>query len=175
VRRRAIAVVGAALVAGCGSSSTPATTTTHRATSSRPGCPHAVASAVGAGATARLVSDDASTLVCDYAGGGARVRVTIDSLPQAYERWNRAQVETWQNYAGWNDVPSRAPRIINGVGVAAFWIPHDRRLVTTGGGRLITVIVRTPRARAAALRLARATGRRALPPAHGAPAASHGP
>jgi len=172
------ALVAAALVVGCGSSAPAATTTptTHRAAaSSRTGCPHAVASAMGAGATTHVVSDDPGTLVCDYVASGARVRVTVDSLPQAYERWNRAQVETWQNYAGWNHVPSRAPQLVNGVGIAAFWIPHDRRLVTTAGGRLITVVVRAPAHRAAALALARVVARRALPPGGRAPATSHGP
>lgn len=95
-------------------------------------------------------------LTCDYRAGATGARVTIDTLPQAAQRYNRGLVETWQNTAGWAQRPARRPRIIAGVGAAAYWVPANRELFATAGGRLVRVSARGPAALPIARRMARA-------------------
>jgi hypothetical protein len=145
--RRALALALVVLT-GCGGS--------HAAAPARPKpkapCDGRVAAVAG---PAALVSRDPDIVTCVY--GGA-VRVIVDSAPQALLRWQRAQVERTQTTAEWAHIPDQQPRMVNGVGMGAFWVSGPRELVASDGRRLVTVRVLHPAkdARATAIRVARA-------------------
>lgn len=111
-------------------------------------CPARVADVLGAGArgTARARSLDVVT--CDYrarraagtaGAGGAVVRVTVDTAPQAQVRFGRWVDERGQAYLG---APrAELPQVLAGIGDGAAWVPAARELVAVGNGRLVTVLV----------------------------------
>jgi hypothetical protein len=78
---------------------------------------------------------------CRYAVGTTRVRVDVDTAPQAAFRWTRAQVERWQTAAGWSHTPGQQPRNVDHVGAGAFWVATPRELVATDRRRIVTVRV----------------------------------
>ena len=84
--------------------------------------------------------------------------MTVDTAPQAWVRWQRAQVERTQTTAEWAHLPDQQPRPVSGVGGGAFWVRGSRELVASDGQRLVTVRVLRPvrGARAGAIRVARA-------------------
>ena len=144
----------AALVAGCGSGGGDGGTTTHAAHHSRPPCPAAIAG----DARTRVVSAEPMLRTCAYAAGTDSFRVTLDDLPQAWFRYDRAQIERWQNTEGWAHHPAQEPRLVHGVGAGAFWVQATRELVASDGRRIVTVRVLKPAgpgARSLALRAAR--------------------
>jgi hypothetical protein len=150
VPRSASVLAAAALVAGCGGG--------HRAASP---CP-----------SGRVVAHEPGLVTCEFDNGPGHVRVVRDDLPQAYRRWSRAEVEQWQNSAGWASHPALVPRKLHGVGAGAFWLPGERKLVATDGRRLVTVTV--VGAVDSPARVARAAARRSLGPIR-LPAPSAGP
>jgi hypothetical protein len=154
VRRPLVLGLAALAAVGCGSSGVvPA-----RHAASR--CSARMAAAAGAGAHTRLVARDPDVVTCLYEAAGRRLRVTVDTAPQAWLRWQRAQVERLQTTSEWAHTPSQQPRDVPGVGGGAFWVQAPRELVTSDGRRLLTVRVLRPAApasaRRAAIRVARA-------------------
>jgi hypothetical protein len=93
------------------------------------------------------------------------VTVMVDAAPQAWFRWNRAQVERWQTSSGWSHTPSQMPRQVDHVGAGAFWVRASAELVATDRRRIVTVRVVHGTAGAAprplAVRVARAALRSA--------------
>ncbi len=159
----ASALVACGAVAGCGGTHERGAAQRHVAS-----CSMRISGAIARAASVReapprLVARQPQLLTCDFPAGAVRVRVVTDDLPQAYRRWDRAQVEQWQNTAGWAQHPARRPRPVADVGAGAFWIPGDRMLVATDGRRLVTVKVLRPAA-AAPRALARAAAAAALGP-----------
>jgi hypothetical protein len=150
--RLALAVSAAFAVAGCGG-------TVHRAAASP--CSPRVTAAAGPHARADVVSRDFELVTCRYASSTEAVRVTVDTAPQAWVRWQRAQVERTQTAVEWANVPSQQPRNVTGVGLGAFWVLAPRELVASDGHELLTVRVLAPSgaaaARQAAIRVARAS------------------
>lgn len=150
-------IVVAGLLAGCGASSDAG---------KRAGCPGAPGSALSrAVGVPRAVASrpqlSPGVSICRYAAGSTRVRVTVDSAPQAYLRWNRAQVERWQTAAGWSDNPGQAPKVVAHLGKGAFWVTAPRELVATDGRHIVTVrVLAGAPARRIAVRVARAALRR---------------
>jgi len=141
--RAAAASCAAVLLASCGGGSAHAGSP----------CPRRVATALGAGTRATPASRDVDRVTCVYRarGGGAVVRVTVDTAPQARVRWGRWVDERGQAYLG---APrSELPEVLEGIGEGAAWVPAARELVATGRGRLVTVLV----LRGAAGRRARTT------------------
>jgi hypothetical protein len=116
--------------------------------------------AAGPGGHARVVSKDPDLVTCEYVATGGRFRVTVDTAPQAWWRWQRAQVERTQTASEWANVPAQQARDVPGVGGGAFWVRAPRELVTSDGRLLLTVRVLRPataaKARRAAIRVARA-------------------
>jgi hypothetical protein len=123
-------------------------------------CSSRIAAAAGADARMRIVSEQSDVVTCRYAAPGRAFRVTVDTAPQAWLRWERAQVERQQNASEWSNTPSQKPRDVAGVGGGAFWVRAPRELVTSDGRQLLTVRVLRPaapqRARRAAIGVARA-------------------
>lgn len=148
-------------IAGCGGgdAAQPARPTKSAAKPADP-CSARMTAAAGPGAHARVLASDPDVVTCRYAGDRGTFRVTVDSAPQAWFRWQRAQVERLQTTAEWARTPAQQPRDVPGVGGGAFWVRAPRELVTSDGKRLLTVRVLRPRqataARRAAIRVARA-------------------
>jgi hypothetical protein len=147
--RRAARLLPALLVlAGCGGAPPPA----HRAAPSP--CPTKISAVAG---HARLVSRAGDISTCAYSGGAGRFRVTVDTAPQAWVRWQRAQIERTQTTREWANIPAQQPRPVPGVGGGAFWVRATRELVTSDGRELLTVrVLQAPDPRTAAIRVARA-------------------
>ena len=83
-------------------------------------------------------------VTCVHGADGGRVRVTVDSAPQAWRRWNASQVERTQAAVEWSHTPSQAPHDVPHVGAGAFWVTGPRMLVATDGRRLVTIkVIRT--------------------------------
>jgi hypothetical protein len=91
-------------------------------------------------------------------------RVTVDTMPQPWFRWDRAFEERTQTASEWSSHPAQQARVVPGVGGGAFWIRATRELVTSDGRRIVTVRVR--RARGRALPAAIAVARPRLGPVH---------
>jgi hypothetical protein len=77
---------------------------------------------------------------CVYTGPLA-VKVSVDTLPQAFRRWENAEEERTQNTAVWKVNPAAEPQQIDGLGLGAYWVESERRLYATDGVRLVTVTV----------------------------------
>jgi len=95
-----------------------------------------------------VVDSGEGLTTCAYSGP-ASVRVTVDTLPQAFRRWQDAEEERGQNTAGWKVDPAAQPQQIDGLGLGAYWVASERTLYATDGARLVTVTVgraRDPRA-----------------------------
>jgi hypothetical protein len=149
MRRRLALGLACLVLAGCGASAAPA----------RKGpCSPRVAAAAGPGTRARALSHEFELVTCSYTDAAAAFRVTVDTAPQAWVRWQRAEVERTQTTAEWARIPDQQPRPVSGVGGGAFWIRATRELVASDGRELLTVRVLHPAAgaRAAAIRVARA-------------------
>ena len=105
------------------------------------------------------------TRICTYAARrgrtALRVRVAIDTAPQAYFRFERAVIEQGQAYE-FGAVTGR-PVIQNGIALGAAWVPIYHWLLATDGERLFTITAlerrRTARSELAVLR---AVARRAV-------------
>jgi hypothetical protein len=161
-------VIGLAALAfaGCGGggdSPAPPAKHTHAAQpAKKPAdpCSPRMTAAAGPDAHARVVATDLDVVTCRYAGDRGTFKVTVDTAPQAWWRWQRAQVERLQTTAEWARTPAQQPRNVPGVGGGAFWVRAPRELVTSDGKRLLTVRVLRPRqataARRAAIKVARA-------------------
>jgi hypothetical protein len=160
--RLLIAVAATAALAGCGSSA-------HR-TAATPPCPAKPAAALARAASApagspRLIDRAGVVVTCMYSAGASRIRLVFDDAPQAWRRWNAAQVERTQATMEWAHTPSQAPHDVRGLGAGAFWVTGPRILVATDGRRLVTATVIAPASRAAARRLAARVAAAALGPA----------
>jgi hypothetical protein len=150
------------LVTGCGDAAKPVA---HKASPpAQPACSPKIAAAAGPGAKASVVSREPDLVTCRYDAGDRVMRVTVDTMPQAWFRWTRAQVERIQTAAEWANVPSQQPRDVSGVGGGAFWVSAPRELVASDGKRLVTVRVIRPKAAAQARRAAIAVARAGLGP-----------
>jgi hypothetical protein len=155
--RRVLSLGLAALVvAGCGGSDQAPPARRPPA----PPCSPRVTAAAGPGAHARVLSREPQLVTCQYESAGGSFRVTVDTLPQAWFRWERAQVERTQTASEWSHTPAQQARDVQGVGGGAFWVRGPRELVASDGQRLVTVRVLRPKAgadaRRAAIRVARA-------------------
>jgi hypothetical protein len=138
--RGGASVALAGLLAGCGSASHNGPASTQEPCPPGPGA--ALARAAGAArAVASAPERSVDVATCRYAAGDARVRVVVDSAPQAAFRWSRAQVERWQAAAGWSHTPGQQPRNVDRVGAGAFWVATPRELVATDRRRIVTVRV----------------------------------
>ena len=91
---RCLPLLAALVVVGCGGSGT------------RSPCPERVPG------VARVVSSSPGLVTCSYRAGADAFRVTVDSAPQAWVRWQRAQVERAQTALEWSHDPSQAPRFV---------------------------------------------------------------
>jgi hypothetical protein len=160
-------MIGLAAVAfaGCGggdNAAPPATPTRAAQPARKPAdpCSPRMTAAAGQGAHARVVATDLDVVTCRYVGDRGTFKVTVDTAPQAWWRWQRAQVERLQTTAEWARTPAQQPRNVPGVGGGAFWVRAPRELVTSDGKLLLTVRVLRPReataARRAAIKVARA-------------------
>jgi hypothetical protein len=158
--------LAASVLAGCGGGggdAAPPAKPTHAAQpAKKPAdpCSPRMTAAAGPGAHARVVVSDLDVVTCRYAGDRGTFKVTVDTAPQAWWRWQRAQVERLQTTAEWARTPAQQPRNVPGVGGGAFWVRAPRELVTSDGKQLLTVRVLRPRqataARRAAIKVARA-------------------
>jgi hypothetical protein len=158
--RRALALGLAALAAaGCGGA-VQAAPARHAVSP----CSRQMAAVTGAGAHTRVVSREPQVVTCRYEAAGRDFRVTVDTAPQAWLRWERAQVERQQTASEWSDTPSQKPRDVAGVGGGAFWVRAPRELVTSDGRRLLTVRVLQPAAAQPARRAAIGVARAGLGP-----------
>jgi hypothetical protein len=149
MRRVALIVIAAGLaVAGCGSSKPKK----HAVT----GCRAIVANALHSSA-GRPAAPQFGIATCSYRlPGGARVTVITDTNPQAFKRFDRAEVETFQN-SQWSSTPSLAPRLVNHVGAGADWIPFYRELIAADGrNAAFTITVKGDDAHAEQLAIATA-------------------
>jgi hypothetical protein len=153
VRRTAsLAVIAAALaLAGCGSAGhrAPARKRTSAKTLAGPCAPlarAALASALRAtpsAVTPHPFTPPSGVAACRFTAPQLNVVATLDSAPQAYQRFNRTTVEYAQNVL-WAHLGAKAyPIDIPHLGLDADWIPPQRELITTDGVRLITVIAAT--------------------------------
>lgn len=141
---RAVAILACAAVAPAGCGGQP-----HRSAAACPPKPGAA-------------SEPALT-TCLSRADGAKVRVTVDTNPQAYRRWGNSLVERTQTSVEWAQHPAQRPRMIDGLGLGAYWVRAGRQLFATDGSRLVTVAVVTkPRGGPAASAIARDVTRRAL-------------
>lgn len=126
-------------------------------------CPPRVAGVIGTGTRATPASREADRVTCVYrarGAGGAVVRVTVDTAPQAAVRWGRWVDERGQAYLG---APrAELPEVLAGIGGGAAWVPAARELVATGRGRLVTVVVLRAEPRQDARATAEAVARAAL-------------
>jgi hypothetical protein len=103
-------------------------------------------------------------VTCRYDAAGREFRVTVDTAPQAWLRWERAQEERQQNASEWSNTPSQKARGVAGVGGGAFWVQAPRELVTSDGRQLLTVRVLRPAAAQPARRDAIGVARAGLGP-----------
>jgi hypothetical protein len=159
-RMRRPLALGLATLAGAGCGSSHAAPARHAASP----CSARMAAAAGAGAHVRVVARDTDVVTCLYEAAGRTFRVTVDTAPQAWWRWQRAQVERQQTASLWSHTPSQQPRDVPGVGGGAFWVQAPRELVTSDGRRLLTVRVLRPVAAAQARRAAIPVARAGLGP-----------
>jgi hypothetical protein len=161
-------IIGLAALAfaGCGGgdSAAPPATPAQRATKPADPCSARMTAAAGPGAHARVVASDLDVVTCRYAGDRGTFKVTVDKAPQAWFRWQRAQVERLQTTAEWAQTPAQQPRDVPGVGGGAFWVRGPRELVTSDGKLLLTVRVERPKHATAARRAAIAVARAGLGP-----------
>ncbi|MCW2968680.1 MAG: hypothetical protein JWM71_2452, partial [Solirubrobacteraceae bacterium] len=164
VRPQPAALLALGLLAGCGAGHTRARTAHRSAAPSR--CPAKVTAAFGPGATARVAAHEPQLLTCVLAAGPRRVRVTFDDLPQAWNRWDRAEVERTQTAVEWAHTPGQEPQQVDHVGAGAFWVAKPRQLVASDGRRLLTVTVLGRTTGAAARRLATRIAPAGLGPNH---------
>jgi hypothetical protein len=174
VRALILAVLAAALVAGCGSSSdsdqsasspastqaAPTVTSTPTTARLAPPCSRrarAVLERAAGHATAHPFTSPSLAASCRLEAGPLTVISRLDSAPQAYTRLERGVTEYGQNvlHSG-----SRSyPQSIKHLGLDAHWLAAEDRLLTTDGVRLIDLKVRWPSAsetarKALAIRLA---------------------
>jgi hypothetical protein len=151
----AVLLCAASALAACGGSGTPA--------HARDTCPQAVASALGPGTRVALSDRAPDVLTCVYRvprAGGALLRMTLDTAPQARTRFERAVVERGQAYLG---APrARLPQELSRVGDGAAWIAAERELLATAHGRLVTVTVLRPAHSTSLRAMATAAARAAL-------------
>jgi hypothetical protein len=148
-------------LAGCGGGdAAPPAKPTQAAKRPAAPCSARMTAAAGVSAHASVVSRDMDLVTCRYTGDDGTFRVTVDAAPQAWLRWQRAQIERLQTTAEWAHTPAQQPRDVPGVGGGAFWVRAPRELVTSDGKLLLTVRVVRPRqataARRAAIKVARA-------------------
>ncbi len=111
-----------------------------------------------------IVRVEPRLLTCRYASSAARAQVSFDDLPQAWRRWQRAQVERVQTAVEWSNTPAQRPEDVHDVGAGAFWVRAPRELVASDGQRLLTVRVLVPRDPSAARRVAVRVARAGLGP-----------
>jgi hypothetical protein len=151
--------LAALVLAGCGGGddAAPATKPAKRPASP---CSARMTAAAGPAAHATVVSRQPDVVTCRYAGDAGTFRVTVDTAPQAWFRWQRGQVERIQTASEWAHTPEQQARDVPGVGGGAFWVRGPRELVTSDGKLLLTVRVERPHrdkvARLAAIKVARA-------------------
>jgi len=129
-----VSLCAALVLAGCGGGSS-------RSTSDRVSCSKPVAAALGPGTRMALRARALDSVTCVYATprSGARVRVTVDTAPQASTRFERWVVERGQAYLG---APrAQLPQVLSGIGDGAAWVPAAHELRTTAHDRLVTVVV----------------------------------
>ena len=80
---------------------------------------------------------------CRFTAPHLIVVATLDSAPQAYQRFNRTTVEYEQNVV-WAHLGAKANLVnIPHLGLDADWIPPQHEVITTDGIRVITVTVTT--------------------------------
>jgi hypothetical protein len=153
--------LAAIVITGCGGGdAAPPATPTQAAKRPAERCSARMTAAAGSAAHALLVSREPDVVTCRYTGDGGRFRVTVDTAPQAWRRWERGQVERIQTATEWAHTPDQQARDVPGVGGGAFWVRGPRELVTSDGKQLLTVRVERPQrdrvARRAAIKVARA-------------------
>lgn len=149
-----IAVLLVLAVVGCGrsagrtpSSSSVATSssaTTSAAAALPPVCAPAaravIARALGTPVGERRGVSGQATPQCVFRGGHrGRVTVLVDGFAQPYQRLERTQIEDAQQF-GTHRLEA-VPTPIGQLGIAAYWFPTERRVMTTEGRRLISVFV----------------------------------
>jgi hypothetical protein len=160
-----MAVAVAAALAGCGGSdsgttstrATPAIPTTTTEAPSGPMvriCDRRLAMAVtaglrGQGFRGRLGSEpsasgDKQLSVCELAGRGAEVSISVDAASDAVRRYHNRVTETAQFSGG---DPNNAPHTVKGVGeprlggAGANWLPRTHLLLSVRGDRVLIVDV----------------------------------
>ena len=146
------AIATALAVAGCGSSTSHharAPQASQRKDTPRPlllGARAALATALHispSAISARPFTPPSGVAACRFTAPHLNVVATLDSAPQAYQRFNRTTVEYEQNVL-WAHLGAKAyPINIPHLGLDADWIPPQREIITTDGVRLITVTATT--------------------------------
>ena len=142
-------MVIAVVLAGCGGG--------HAAGRAGPRCP-----AMLPAARTHVVEHAPQLLTCSYTTARDRLRITFDDGPQAWFRFDRAQIERTQTTVEWARTPAQQPKTVARVGAGAFWVPATRELVASDGRRLLTVRVVAPQR--GARRLATSVAPRGLGP-----------
>ncbi len=153
MRRSTTIVIAATLTLGaCGS-------TTHKRRADT-GCRPAVSRALRMAPTATTPGPPQYGITtCTYRlARGARVTVIKDTGPQAFKRFDRQEVETFQN-SQWSTTPALAPLLVHHIGEGADWIPFYHQLIASDGRALFTITVKgdDAHARDVAIATARAT------------------
>ena len=137
----ALVAVGA-LAGGCGSTA-PADSVALRAP-----CARSVLNVVAhdarvapAAIAATSFTTTSGAPACRYRSHGVNVEAVVDSAPQALFRLQK-QAEEYSQGVLWFHLPEQAyPSPISGLGVAAFWFPAKRLMLTTDRTRLISVTI----------------------------------
>lgn len=156
----ALMLLAAVVVAGCGGGDAPRSKARHAGASCSQAARSVVTQSSGAAAGARVAGTSPGQVTCVYAAAQTRVKVQVDTNPQADFRFSRAVEERAQN-ASWTHMPRKAPVQIFGIARAADWFPADRELLVTDGRRLVSVALVGSQGR---LRLAKAVARATLAP-----------
>ena len=128
-----------------------------------------VARSVGVAELGATPNDSLDLTICDWVGGGARVKLLVDSAPRAQLRYYNLLAEQHEFH---NADPARKARQIKGVGedsayggAGAWWTRATRQLVAYDHDKIFKLRVNVrgfddAAARAAAVRLAKRAVRR---------------
>jgi hypothetical protein len=178
-------LVGAVLIAGCGSAhrgsstTSPASTHPHRRPIAEQVCAavrRRAAAASGHPATLRITSHDPADLSCRVTVGPVRLAVVAQASAQAWVEFDTTQVHQVQAYnAGSIHQPAQDPVIVKAHGALAMWIPAQREVFATNGtqtrgGSYVTVTASRGLSPARSRALARAVTLAALAVAPRGPA-----
>jgi hypothetical protein len=106
-------------------------------------------------------------ITCDYSdlravsGGCTKLRVIVNTEPDAYQAFYRWTVEVGQN-SMWSSNPANAPQPISGIGVLAEWVPGVLTFETGSASTWVSIFLTCPVKAAGDLTLSKALARAGL-------------